>query len=171
MKVLDFSRRLINKTNWQAFPRGHCLTLGALGIALLLFSAMTPSTESTSARRQQPLSLALEVTRVSEPGPTSPLFPTAASPTTYVDHQWHSATVKPGDSLSLLFQRVGLPDTSLLELLNSSAAAKRLTRLHPGERFRFQITDDGRLLSLSYQQDRLTTLEFTRTASGFTHRS
>ncbi len=83
---------------------------------------------------------------------------------------YHTETVASGDNLSLLFQRAGLSDTSLYELMSGNSTTKQLTRLYPGQTFRFQITD-GKLQSLIYQKNRLETIEYTRTETGFSDKT
>ncbi len=83
---------------------------------------------------------------------------------------YHTETVASGDNLSLLFQRAGLSDTSLYELMSGNSTTKQLTRLYPGQKFRFQITD-GKLQSLTYQKNRLETIEYTRTDTGFSDKT
>ena len=145
------------------FPKGHVVAISLLGVSLLLFSAITPSNESTlSERKQKPIALALAETNRSNLGEE------AATPAPQT--LWKTKQVKAGDSLSVLFQQVGLPDTSLFELMNSHPATKQLTRLQPGQTFHFQIADK-QLLSLTYEKDSLNRTEFVRTDAGFVEKN
>jgi murein DD-endopeptidase MepM/ murein hydrolase activator NlpD len=83
-----------------------------------------------------------------------------------IDLQQHTETVKSGDNLSLLFQRAGLSDTSLFELMQSNTETKQLTRLHPKQQFHFEI-DNKKLYKLTYQKSKLNKVAFTRSDSGF----
>ncbi|MGH1486372.1 MAG: OapA family protein [Cellvibrionaceae bacterium] len=158
MKAVDLITRFYKELHFKGFPKSHALAIGALGSSLLLFSSITPSDEPTQNHRQeQHITLSLADSTQSEL--TSTTIPVAT--------RWHTETVASGDNLSLLFNRAGLPDTSMHELINSHKSAKQLTRLHPGQKFKFEITEDSKLQSLWYKKDRLNTIKFTRTADGF----
>ncbi|MGH1441144.1 MAG: OapA family protein [Cellvibrionaceae bacterium] len=158
MKDFDFIKKIEIRKHLNGFPRSHALAIGTLGCSLLLFSAITPSEEPTQSQRQEhkiDLSISTASTTV-EPNIKTALI------------NWQTLTVKSGDNLSLLFQRAGLADTSLHELMSSSPATKVLTRLHPGQKIQFNIVD-SKLENLRFQKDRLNSVEFNRTKTGFAH--
>ncbi len=84
----------------------------------------------------------------------------------YLSNSWLTETVKSGDNLSTIFQRVGLSDRSLYELINSNRAAKQLTKLHPGQHLSFAIKN-GQLDGLRYQKDPLLRIDFHRSGEKF----
>lgn len=84
------------------------------------------------------------------------------------ESHWRTLTVKPGDSLSTLFQRAGLPAADWTELLKLKGEADALTHLHPGDHMRIRKTRDGRLAALTYPLDALRTLHVQRAGQRFT---
>lgn len=160
MKSFDLIKKIQPVMHFKGFPKTHMLAVAALGSTLLLFSSITPSKESTIPVRQASI---LEL-------PLSTLLSTntstQASPT-IID--WKTEKVKSGDSLSLIFQRAGLADTVLHELMQSNEEAKKLTRIHPGQKIQFNIVD-GQLEDLRYQKDRLNAMLFSRNENGFIYK-
>lgn len=77
-------------------------------------------------------------------------------------------TIQSGDSLSRLFNRAGLNDRALYELMNESPEARALHRIMPGHEVTFEIDAEGRLNQLVYDHSRLSSLVFTRNDSTFT---
>ncbi|MFT6388898.1 MAG: murein DD-endopeptidase MepM/ murein hydrolase activator NlpD [Cellvibrionaceae bacterium] len=159
MKHFDFIKQINIKKQIKGFPRAHALAIGTLGCSLLLFSAISPSKEpSLSQRQEHAVDLPLIISDTIKIGPaTKPLA---------ID--WKTETVKSGDNLSVLFQRAGLADTSLHELISSNPAAKALARLYPGQKIQFNIVNN-RLEKLRYQKNKLNSVEFNRTQTGFEH--
>lgn len=81
--------------------------------------------------------------------------------------EWQSAKVKSGDSLALIFARMGLSPQELDRVMRSGKDAAALKRLMPGQEFRFQIEGES-LQQLVYRIDPLKTLKVSRTpADGF----
>jgi murein DD-endopeptidase MepM/ murein hydrolase activator NlpD len=164
MKGVDLTEKFQLKNHLKGFPKGHILAIGTLGCSLLLFSSITPSNESSpSQRQQQTIPLVIEISEQPEFTGTAPVPATPA-----ITPLQHTEKVKAGDNLSLLFQRAGLSDTKLYELMSSNAATKQLKKLHPGQLFHFEI-HDGQLQKLTYQKDKLRSVEFARSDKGFSH--
>ncbi len=143
------------------FPKRHLFTLAGLGI--LLFAILTP-TATDKQRQSTPLAIPLEVQDsellASSTDPLTPEFNTI---------NWHSETVSPGDSLSLIFQRAGLNDRDLLEFMAGNTASKLLKKIHPGHLLEFHI-EDMQLQALRYRQDRLTSQHYQRQDNDFIHK-
>src|SRR5690606_36259361 len=76
--------------------------------------------------------------------------------------------VKNGDSLSVIFKRIGLSDRDLYELFNESPEAKELRHIVPGQKIAVELNTEGKLQQLIYTEDTLNSLSFTRNADGFT---
>lgn len=76
--------------------------------------------------------------------------------------------IKNGDSLSVIFKRIGLNDRDLYELFNESPEAKELRHIVPGQKIAVELNAEGKLQQLIYTEDTLNSLSFTRTADGFT---
>ena len=75
--------------------------------------------------------------------------------------------VTPGDSLSRIFDRLGLDQGDLVRILRSGQDAKMLTRLRPGQMLEFQIDAQGQLAGLTYHPDLTKSLTVTRSQDGF----
>ncbi len=73
---------------------------------------------------------------------------------------WHSETVRKGDTLSALFKRASLSQTTLHELLQAEGLGSEFRALRPGDEVRFRI-DGDELFELAYANDRLSTLHVT----------
>lgn len=87
-----------------------------------------------------------------------------------VKHQpelpWKTITVKRGDSLSNIFKRANLSAQELYKLTHSSAEAKVLTRIFPGQTLHFQIDENKELKALRYTKSRLESALFEKTDNG-----
>ena len=102
---------------------------------------------------------------------TSPTRPVAQSDAPAPREAMERVAVRNGDSLYLIFNRVGLSQTDLQHLLLAAGGdGKNLKRLRPGQSVEFLRGPDGRLSRFHHEVDELTTLEFTRNGDGFTSR-
>ncbi len=90
------------------------------------------------------------------------LAPIVAEPQEAVTPEWTSVTVSSGDTLSILFQNVGLSANTLHEVINSSQEAKAFTRLRVGQQLEFKLGEDGRLLGMRSQLNTLETIRIDR---------
>lgn len=149
----------------KVFPRRHLAvaasTLILIGLALLII----PGENAEAKRTAIPLSLELSPQAAPEPEviieqhiEIKPKAP------------WSKMSVKPGDSLSGIFDRAGFSPQDLQEVLGSATKTKALSRIRPGQEIAFQRDEQGRLNALSLQLDKLNTLYFERGYSGFTTR-
>jgi murein DD-endopeptidase MepM/ murein hydrolase activator NlpD len=88
---------------------------------------------------------------------------------------WHEVTVKHGDSLASIFSRLDIPSRELLNLLAQGGATHNLKKIYPGQTLRLMTGEEGKLLRLVYQVDKLSTLEISRNGDEFetstTHRT
>jgi len=66
--------------------------------------------------------------------------------------------IRRGDSLATIFKRVKQPQKTMLAIASSGDAAKVFTHLIPGKFLEFEVNKDNELVSLSYEQDQLTTV-------------
>ena len=82
------------------------------------------------------------------------------------EHNWQTLTVKPGYSLSVLFDKAQIKPNQLLELMELGKETKRLARLHPGNKIQVETTEDGQLLALHYDIDEERYLRVIRQADG-----
>lgn len=75
--------------------------------------------------------------------------------------------VAKGDTLSTLFEKVGLPATSVHEILASDKQAKQFTQLKRGQKLEFELDADGQLKNLHSQVSDLESITLTKGAKGF----
>jgi murein DD-endopeptidase MepM/ murein hydrolase activator NlpD len=92
--------------------------------------------------------------------------PAAGTDTTEVN--WHEVTIKSGDSLAGIFSRLGIPPRQLHDLLGQGGAANNLKKIYPGQTLRLMISDSQGLVKLTYQIDKLSTLEIVHEGDDYT---
>jgi murein DD-endopeptidase MepM/ murein hydrolase activator NlpD len=110
----------------------------------------------------------LPETRVDAPGPDAGAAQAEPeSPLSRLSHRVTSIEVEPGDNLSLIFKREGIPAREVHRLLASEPLGKRLRNIFPGHGLTLTRAEDGTLLKLAYTPGPLETLEFERVGDGF----
>ncbi|AZE01584.1 peptidoglycan DD-metalloendopeptidase family protein [Pseudomonas chlororaphis] len=75
--------------------------------------------------------------------------------------------VAKGDTLSTLFEKVGLPATSVHEVLASDKQAKQFTQLKRGQKLEFELGPDGQLNNLHSKVNDLESITLTKGPKGF----
>lgn len=90
----------------------------------------------------------------------------APSPTS-LDFAIKTAVVGDGDTLSTLFEKVGLSASQMHAALNSDKQTKQLGRLKKGQIFEFHIAPDGTLLSLTHKISDAESIALTKTPQGY----
>ncbi|MCY7260322.1 MULTISPECIES: peptidoglycan DD-metalloendopeptidase family protein [Pseudomonas chlororaphis group] len=178
------------------YPKSHLLA--ASGIAALLSLALLVFPSSDVEAKKTTLSLDLEspveqltqdqdaasveqATSESVASPFAQIDNTAeaptetaeASPTTAVTEEQKApghreVIVAKGDTLSTLFEKVGLPATSVHEVLASDKQAKQFSQLKHGQKLEFELTQDGQLSNLHSKVSDLETITLTKGPKGFT---
>ncbi len=120
-----------------------------------------------------------------EPDIQQPILPTNYDMTSSQDSQdeaqtvdneaipgrWLEETVKSGDSLALIFDRLGLTAKQLHAITHSSEEAEQLADIRPGESLRVRLDDQDRLLELVYQHNAVKSLHITPHEDGFQTRT
>jgi murein DD-endopeptidase MepM/ murein hydrolase activator NlpD len=81
--------------------------------------------------------------------------------------QWREVTVRSGDSLAAIFDRMGITPQDLHNLLAEGGATRNLRKIFPGETLRVITDQDKHLVKLNYPIDRLNTLQVVRGSEGF----
>ncbi len=81
--------------------------------------------------------------------------------------KWLKETVTSGDSLALIFARLGLSPQQLHRLTHSSEEAEQLTSIKPGESLHIRLDQENNLQELIYQPNPVETLHFTPSEDGF----
>ena len=163
MKPIEFTKRNIKKDDTKKgvtlFPKGHLFLASGLA-SVLLVATMATYSDKTPERSAQTLALQLH------PPTPSLEIKTEPSQAITLSNIWHTEVVKPGDSLSFLFNRAGLSDLSLHKFLSGNKNANALKRIYPGQKVEFNI-NEGKLIGLKFQKSRLNYIEFTKTDNGF----
>lgn len=90
-----------------------------------------------------------------------------AAPPVVSDPLQRTIKVGNGDTLSTVFAKVGLPATTLHQVISSSKEAKQLTRLKVGQTLEFRLTADGQLESLHSKLSDLESVALAKTEKGF----
>ncbi len=156
--MFDYVHRRQSARTVARFPRRHLAlaasTLIALGISLLLLPG-----ENAEARRTA-IPLPLDISSSSAPAEPE----TAIQPP---EEEWQEVEIKPGDSLSAIFERAKLTPQDLHEVLSTASQSAALNKVRPGQKIGFQISDDGKLNALSLKLDKLRSLVFERGVTGF----
>lgn len=75
--------------------------------------------------------------------------------------------VAKGDTLSTLFQKVGLPAATVAEVLASDKQAAQFSKLRHGQMLEFELSADGQLQSLHTKLSDLETIRLSRADTGF----
>ncbi len=131
---------------------------------------------------EPPQAVPLTTPPAAQPGsdqkPTSVTLPLALPASRYSDQDpaaaqqsqesgWLEETVKSGDSLALIFSRLGLSPTLLYNITHSSDEAKELTHIRPGETLRVRLDSQGGLQELIYRRNLLHHIKITPQEDGF----
>jgi murein DD-endopeptidase MepM/ murein hydrolase activator NlpD len=86
----------------------------------------------------------------------------ARSETAPSTEYWQTVTVRPGDSLSAIFDRTSVSPRTLYRIMQLGDDVKALKRIHPGEEIELQLDGDGQLVALKYQPNEIRTLRIKR---------
>ncbi|WP_223502342.1 peptidoglycan DD-metalloendopeptidase family protein [Pseudomonas sp. BF-R-24] len=76
--------------------------------------------------------------------------------------------VTKGDTLSTLFEKVGLPATSVHDVLASDKQAKQFSQLKHGQKLEFELSPDGQLTNLHSKLNDLESISLTKIDKGYT---
>jgi murein DD-endopeptidase MepM/ murein hydrolase activator NlpD len=79
---------------------------------------------------------------------------------------WQSVKVKSGDSLALIFSRLGLSPTTLYNIMSLGKQVSNLKKIRPGQILNFHIEDD-KLIALEYEMNLTKTLLVEKTENKF----
>ena len=79
----------------------------------------------------------------------------------------HRVTVNSGDSLYLIFKRLGLPQRDLALMTGLKPLAKKLARIAPRQEIDFYVDTESRLTRLVHRLDRLRSLHVFRDGDAF----
>ncbi|WP_296252193.1 peptidoglycan DD-metalloendopeptidase family protein [Pseudomonas sp. UBA4194] len=102
-----------------------------------------------------------------EQAASAPPAPAVPGETAKKEPGHRQVVVAKGDTLSTLFEKVGLPATTVHDVLASDKQAKQFTQLKRGQLLQFELSAEGELLSLHSKVSDLDTIRLTKGAKGF----
>lgn len=106
----------------------------------------------------------------SKPAPAPAPAP-AAAPVPAIEEKkapsHREVVVAKGDTLSTLFEKVGLPAASVHEVLASGKQAKLFGQLKRGQKLEFELNPEGQLVNLHSKVSDLETISLTRNDKGY----
>jgi murein DD-endopeptidase MepM/ murein hydrolase activator NlpD len=82
--------------------------------------------------------------------------------------RWLEYEIRSGDTLAKLFQKADLSAALLHQITHSSETAAGLAKIKPGQHLRLRLGEDGELLELVLQRDRVSSLRIEAKDEGFT---
>ena len=142
----------------NTFPKQHKIALAIVTILLLLL-AILPAEQASAHRNTTELKIA-DYQDLTIGVPYS--LPLEISPSSNQSEQEFTEIqqikIKSGDNLADIFKRVGQPQKVMLAITQSNDTAKKFTKLIPGKYLHFETDSDSNLVSLSYEQDKLSTV-------------
>jgi len=80
--------------------------------------------------------------------------------------EWLTHTIKRGESLALIFSRLGLSPAVLHAIVHINDAASALKHIKPGQELKFDINDEG-LQAMQYEMDLTHTLSIQKLAGRY----
>ena len=173
------------------YPKTHLLAASGIAALLSLALLVFPSSEVEAKRTTLNLELEtpaeqltqdqdaaelVQATNEANPSPfaqieqqdNAPVETAKTAPELGPSHR--EVIVSKGDTLSTLFQKVGLPATSVHEILASDKQAKQFSQLKHGQKLEFEMSPDGQLSRLHSQVSDLETITLNKSAKGYTFR-
>lgn len=150
-------------------PRRHLWAVGLLTVGVALTTILMPSGE-VEANKYSALDPDFPLTEdVLAPitvtaTPVAPNLIVAAEPS---GPAWMEQTVRPGDNLSLIFNRAGFSDADLHRIVNEAPEGNALARIFPQQTIAFQTAADGSLLAVRHIISPLESLTFRREGDSF----
>lgn len=97
--------------------------------------------------------------------PVTPLR--LAAPATAQPGIIHNITVKKGDTLASIFERLHLSDATLQDVTASSLANTQLTKIQPGQKISFDVAAHHDLQQIIYPYNHDSTLYVSKSAHGY----
>ncbi len=172
MDIIEIIKQYAQRYS-QLFPREHFYTAIGLAVALVVL-LLIPDNDKGAAVPNQSIAIPVELSSATEEEATtafnlSDFVVEEEEPVTeFVDEiVWQNIKVQSGDSISTIFQKVGLSDQDMFQLLNSSDEAKILDRIYPGYQLDFKIPEQGELEQLRILKSPLEGILFTRGDNGY----
>ncbi|MDO6704833.1 peptidoglycan DD-metalloendopeptidase family protein [Photobacterium sp. 1_MG-2023] len=154
---------LISK--FSRLPRMHQILITLISaVTVLLMLLPEPEAMAQPERKFQigksyPLELSINGPQLQASGVTPPLLPPPLA--------WTEHVIEPGESLALVFDKVGLSPATLYRLINADEGTKSLITLRPGDKLRFGLDENKDLVQLIQPVNATETLFITRKGDTF----
>lgn len=146
-------RELIN-----SFPLQHKILILTSSVLLMLL-ALWPAEHASAQKSSERLVVAnyaqLDVGKA-YPLPLSVMSSIDSPVEEFTEKQ--IVKIKNGDTLAHIFKRVKQSQKTMLAIANSGDSAKNFTKLIPGKYLTFEFDSNNNLVSLSYEQNELSTV-------------
>lgn len=84
-----------------------------------------------------------------------------------IQEKWHTITVQVGDTMSKLFDKLGLSAATLHDLMATGKHKTELTELYPGQKLHFLLDDSKELKEIKFNLSLTKALHVAKTDSGF----
>lgn len=169
--------------NAPNYPRSHILAASGVAVLLSLALLVFPSREVEAKKSYLSLETPDVVEHISTPlqapADAEPSSPFAQIPQTQAVAEQtaepepepktlsQAITVGNGDTLSIIFNKVGLSTSVLHSALSSSKNAKRFTQLKTGQVLNFDFDEQGEFTRLHTRLNDLESIALNKTAKGF----
>jgi len=125
-----------------------------------------PATSESELALQGPINFVSEETIVD--GSSTGIVPNEKILTrTGKSDELQQITVQKGDTLSEIFDKIGLSQLDLLAIEKACPDGWDFRRIDVGQEMEYQKNDDGELTQFKYHRDKLTSLEFARKNDNF----
>ena len=163
--------------SYKRFPTTHTVAACLIAVPLTSFlfagAGETHNVDDAASHSARVEALAIPATAVSTTAlptavtdePAAPVSP--SPPPTTARSVERGETIRRGDSLARVFQRVSASPQDLAAILDSGALATGLKRIYPGQTLTFTEDSAGRLQRLTYSTGPLEQVLFERAAGGF----
>lgn len=151
-----------------ALAAALCMAIGAGAVQLPLRSNANENTRSDAASAQaSSATMEFSQPHIGASSDFDSIIHTAVSDALKVPEasQWTTISIKPGQSLSLVFEALGLAKDEVVDLLALGGEVNRLKRLKAGDDLHIRV-EDSQLEGLTYALDERRTLEVRRGDNG-----
>jgi len=154
---MNAARGATTRDEANNFPHRHLMAVVVLAAVMGLGLSFMPA-ENVAAKRKA-IALDLPLDTLAEPA-------VAAEPE--VEEVWQDIPISSGDNLSLLFQRVGLDDADVYDIVHRAKGGKSLRKIYPGQSLGFLLDEQGELQALRHVKSPLTSTVYRRSGTGYT---
>jgi len=140
----------------QRWTRRQWLHASLLATLLVLIASIVPGFSGPMNSNHAPALTTLSL-------PLPPL--NRALPEAMTAH-WEEVTVEPGQTLWTIFNKAGVPQRTLHQILEHPGVRESLAKLHPGVKLGFQLAADGTLTAFRFDRSDSEQVQLTLDGKG-----